>query len=401
MRRILLSCTSLLFATILCSAPAQEAAPVAEDNAARDRLQQSINFAAALPAYSADITMDFKVSSTAGETNETELTAHIDMAGDDRARFKVNVDEGAMELFLAPDARYIYLDAQNQYVDGAAFGDRQKALTLMPGREYRPAQVLLSDFLHNDATLVQQAESIAFVPQEGAGADATDEIRVSGGGLVVDFWIQKGEQPLLQKFSMDLTGMVSQSNPNVASAVVNYSLSDWNLSPNFSEDHFAFKIPEGATELQRAQQKPTDPLEGKPAPALKLDLLGSEGTLDLAAHRGKDVVILDFWASWCGPCRMGLPIVTEVAEQFKDKGVVFYAVNVGEGKVKAQGFVEQTGLAATVALDTTGSAQRDYGASSIPLTVIIDKDGIVHEVHRGLSPSLKMDLTRTLTQLTQ
>ncbi len=340
-------------------------------------------------------------SSTTGESNETALTAHLDMAGADRARFKVDVEDGAMELFYTPEASFIYLDAQKQYVNGDDFGTRAKALTMMPGREYRPAQIMLSDFLHGDKTLLSQAESIAFVNAEGAPAEAPDQIKLAGGGLTFEFWIQKGETPLLEKFSVDLSSMAAQSNPTLASAVVTYALSNWNLNPTFSDGHFEFQIPEGASELKRSQQSQGVALEGKPAPAMNLELLGSDGKLDLADHRGKNVVILDFWASWCGPCRIGLPIVTEVAGQFKEKGVVLYAVNVGEGKVKAQAFVEQTGLSATVALDTTGDTQRDYGASSIPMTVIIDKDGIVHEVHRGVSPSLKMDLTRTLTQLTE
>jgi len=401
MLRITLPCALLSLFVSFGTAFAQEALPATEVNPARDRIKQSIEFISSQPSYGADIAMDFKISATTGESNDTALTAHIDMSGSDLARFKVNVEEGAMELFLTPEARYIYLEAQNQYLDGLDFGDRQEALTLMPGREYRPAQILLSDFLHGDLTLLQQAKTIEFVEQADAKADTPDQIRIDADGLIIDFWIQKGEAPLPTKFSMDLSSMASQGNPAVASAVVNYNLTNWNLSPDFSEDHFTFKIPEGATELQRNQPQQTGAVEGRPAPALKLELLGSEGSLDLAEHRGKNIVILDFWASWCGPCRIGLPIVSEVSEQFKEKGVVFYAVNIGEGKVKAQAFIEQTGLTATVALDTKGTAQRDYGADSIPLTVIIDREGMIHEVHRGVSPTLKMDLTRTLTKLTQ
>lgn len=402
MRRITHFCTLLVLLSLPVAGFAQETTLEAVDQAARERLQASIDFMSALPAFSADIAMDFKVSTAAGESNESALTGHLDMAGTDRARFRVNVDEGAMELFFSPDSRAVYLDAQNQYVDGSAFGERQQALSLMPGREYRPAQILLSDFLHGDATLLEKAEEIRAIAPDDAAAEAPTQIRVAGGGLVADFWIQKADPPLLQRFSMDVTGMIGDAASGVSSAVLRYSLSNWNLSPEFSADHFTFIVPEGATALQqpRAQQA-ADALQGKPAPAIKLGLLGGDGQLDLAAHQGKHVVILDFWASWCGPCRVGLPIVQEVAAQFAEKGVVFYAVNVGEDASAAQAFVDATGLTAPVAMDPEGIAQRDYQADSIPRTVIIDKDGIIQEVHRGVSPNLKSELTRTLTRLTE
>jgi len=400
MKRIALPCALLLLAPLL--ATAQEPAPDTAQDDAANRVRQCIEFLAALPAYSADIAMGFSARTTDGDTSESSLTAHLSMAGNDRARFRVNVEEGTMELFFMPDAKYIYLDATKQYVDGSAFGERNQALTLMPGREYRAAQVLLSDLLHGDTTLLENAREIRFVTGEDAGEDAPDQVQIAAEGLVVDFWIQKGDAPLLDRFSMDITGMLAQANSEVAAAVVNYSLTKWNLSPKFAADHFNFTMPEGATELQRAQQQPqAGSLEGKPAPAITLDLLESGGKLDLAEHKGKNVVILDFWASWCGPCRIGLPIVSEVTAQFAEKGVVFYAVNVGEDARTAQSFVEQTGLTAPVVMDPRGVAQRDYRADSIPMTVIIARDGTVHEVHRGVSPNLKAELTRTLTKLTE
>ena len=55
-----------------------------------------------------------------------------------------------------------------------------------------------------------------------------------------------------------------------------------------------------------------------------------EGEFKLKDHRGERVVMMDFWATWCGPCVMELPILTEVAESYKDKGVVFFGVNLQE-----------------------------------------------------------------------
>jgi thiol-disulfide isomerase/thioredoxin len=388
----------------LCFVPAftavsQDPAATPASSDGQQLLQKSMAYLASLPAYSADLAMNFEMGMTGGETNKTSLTATLAVSGPDRARFRVNLDDGNMELFYAPDSKFIFLSNQNQYLKGDTFGDRQKALTLMPGREYRSSQVLLSDFLHNEKTLLDAATEVLVADSGAEGGEGPQQVRLSAGGVVTDFWIQRGEQPVLLKFTMDLTEMAAKSNPSITSAQLTYTLSNWNLAPTFSADYFSFKIPEGAVEFKPAEQ-PKDPLEGQPAPDIKLDLLGG-GSLDLAAHKDKDVVILDFWASWCGPCRVGLPIVAEVAAQFKDKNVVLYAVNVGEDPQRAQAFVEQTGLTATVALDQKRDAQRKYGANSIPKTVIVGRDGIVHEVHMGTSPALKDQLTETLRALTE
>src|SRR5690606_12849756 len=154
-------------------------------------------------------------------------------------------------------------------------------------------------------------------------------IRARVADLDTDFWIEEGEKPLLRKLAVDLSDVVAQSPTGLTNLVITYDFSNWNVSPEFKEGHFDFAPPEGATELRA--QRPVDPMEGEVAPAFSpLPILGSEQKLDLAQHKDKHVVILDFWASWCTPCRVGLPIVTEVAQEFKDKGVVLYAVNTGE-----------------------------------------------------------------------
>jgi thiol-disulfide isomerase/thioredoxin len=139
-------------------------------------------------------------------------------------------------------------------------------------------------------------------------------------------------------------------------------------------------------------------LVGKEAPAFTLDLLGG-GKLDLAEHKGKHVVILDFWASWCGPCRKAMPVYAKIAEEYKEKGVAFYAVNLAESAETARGFLEKVGVQCAVALDADGNVGKKYGAASIPMSVIIGKDGIVTHVHAGFSDALAAQLKQELDVL--
>ena len=389
------------FALVLFACPAalsQEAPSTPSPEKAL--LQSSIDFLSGLPAFSTEIQMNFELADNTGRTRDGSMKGKLDFSGTDKVRFRVDMEDGYMELFFSPAGKFLYISQENQYVDGKNFGNRQRALTLMPGREFGPAQIMRTDFLHNDPSLMKSMETATLVKAETDGPEAPDRVQTSGGGVTADFWLRRGAEPFLEKLQLDLLKMANEGNPELTKVLVTYAFSNWNTSPEFGPEHFAFTKPEGATVLDPTGGRPEDPLKGKPAPAIKLSLLG-EGTLDLTEHVGKNVVILDFWASWCGPCRQGLPIASEVAKEFKDKNVVFYAVNIGENAEVAKAFLTQTGLDFPVALDLHREAQQKYQANSIPKTVIIGKDGVVHTVHLGVSPTFRMDLTATLQELTQ
>ena len=122
-------------------------------------------------------------------------------------------------------------------------------------------------------------------------------------------------------------------------------------------------------------------LKDEPAPDFELDTL-SGGRVRLSDHRGKNVVILEFWATWCGPCRRSLPIVERVAEKFRDQGVILYAVNRQEKPDDIRAFLDEQGMDVTVALDTDGATGKKY-AQGIPTIAIVGKDGIIKAYYVG------------------
>lgn len=118
------------------------------------------------------------------------------------------------------------------------------------------------------------------------------------------------------------------------------------------------------------------PKIGEPAPLLKATALldaPSGARLDAESLRGK-VVILEFWATWCGPCVAAIPHLNELAEQFKDKPVQFVAITA-EDEAKVEPFLKKRPIKAWVALDTTKAMNEAYGVGGIPHTVILDKEG--------------------------
>lgn len=144
-------------------------------------------------------------------------------------------------------------------------------------------------------------------------------------------------------------------------------------------------------------------LAGKPAPTFKLNLLGG-GEMDLAKHLKKDVVVLDFWASWCPPCRVALPklvgVIDEYQAKLKDRkdapALVFYGVNLNDPDEMLAAFMEQSKLKFNVALDKESTAAKAYLVSSIPQSVIIGADGMVKAVHLGLGPDFESTLRKDL-----
>ena len=120
---------------------------------------------------------------------------------------------------------------------------------------------------------------------------------------------------------------------------------------------------------------------GKPAPDFTLKSL--DGTdVSLSSLKGK-IVILDFWATWCGPCRQGLPVLMEVAKARANDNVVLWAVDLDESKSKVQDFLKKKGWNLPVLLDAKGKVSQKYGVGGIPHTVIIGPDGVIHSVEIG------------------
>ncbi len=121
---------------------------------------------------------------------------------------------------------------------------------------------------------------------------------------------------------------------------------------------------------------------GDAAPAFTLPRLGSEDSFTLADYKGK-VVVLDFWATWCGPCVKGLPVVSSVTASYAEKGVVFAAVNLQEDPEHVAKFMSKKDWSFDVALDSDGAISNLYGVSGIPHSVVIDKKGVIRYVTIG------------------
>ncbi len=139
------------------------------------------------------------------------------------------------------------------------------------------------------------------------------------------------------------------------------------------------------------------PLVGKPAPDFLLKSLDGQ-SFRLSKQRDR-VVVLDFWASWCGPCIQTMPLVEKVVEELGSDKFHLVAVNIQETPARAQSAVDRLNMAATVLLDSDGQTAAVYAANAIPQTVIIDRAGTVTHVFVGGGPKFVEQFRAALESL--
>ncbi|MES2264005.1 MAG: TlpA disulfide reductase family protein [Pseudomonadota bacterium] len=119
---------------------------------------------------------------------------------------------------------------------------------------------------------------------------------------------------------------------------------------------------------------------GKPAPAFELG--GPGGAVKLANYHGK-LVYVDFWASWCGPCRQSFPWMNEMQAKYGAQGLQVIGINVDEKTDDARTFLSSIPAHFVLAFDPAGSAPRSYGIKGMPSSVLIGRDGRIVFEHTG------------------
>jgi len=115
-------------------------------------------------------------------------------------------------------------------------------------------------------------------------------------------------------------------------------------------------------------------------------LQSSDGKpVSLAQFKG-DVVMINFWASWCGPCRQEMPLLDNIYKQYKDMGFTLLGVNVEPHARNADAWLKQTPVSYPILFDPKSQVSQLYQVQAMPTTVIIDRKGIVRFVHNGYLP---------------
>jgi peroxiredoxin len=143
------------------------------------------------------------------------------------------------------------------------------------------------------------------------------------------------------------------------------------------------RIPALLAALSIALPALADP-SGQPAPQFTLGARSGHD-VSLAQYKG-DVVMLNFWASWCGPCRQEMPLLETIYQKYNRLGFVLLGVNVEPDSNAANDWLKATPVSFPILYDKESKVSRLYDVEGMPSTVIIDRAGRVRMLHRGYKP---------------
>jgi thiol-disulfide isomerase/thioredoxin/outer membrane lipoprotein-sorting protein len=286
------------------------------------------------------------------------------------------------QLGAAPASLSDVLDSQI-----LAFANFGKGLPLVgPALKAKTADEFLATF-----------PSIDFVGTEDLNGAKTQHLRVVlQDKLPVDVWFSADATRLL-KFVPDMKTALKNAGEQIADDVelsMTIVFNNWTYDAPLPADAFAIAPPSDAREVDDVFAPPPHKLLGEQAPAFESTTLDGK-PLKLAELAGK-VVVLDFWATWCGPCVRALPEISATTAKYKDRGVVFFAVNQGEEASIIKEFFTSQKLDPPTLLDLEGKVGSAYAVEGIPQTVVIDKNGKIQVVHVGAGPGIGEKLAKEL-----
>jgi thiol-disulfide isomerase/thioredoxin len=212
------------------------------------------------------------------------------------------------------------------------------------------------------------------------------------------FWIDHNSH-LVWKTRMAVTTEVGQSGAKTTSLETTL-YTDVQMSVSLPADTFAFAPPPGAAELNAGRVVGRETLLGRPAADFNLRNLDGE-EIHLSALKGR-VVLLDFWATWCGPCRVTMPRLNSLFKKFRKQDVVILGIDMNENEQTVRAFVRKNRFEYPILLVPKGDpVVENYSARAIPTLVLIDKNGVVADYKVGYGNEteemLRADLVRLLS----
>jgi thiol-disulfide isomerase/thioredoxin/outer membrane lipoprotein-sorting protein len=203
---------------------------------------------------------------------------------------------------------------------------------------------------------------------------------------------------LIRRVTVDMKPMFEQiGRSDVVSASLTVDYTTVKTDTPVLAEQFAWTPPQGAKDIVAARaealaaaqadgdsSEAANAMVGKPASDFTLE--GLDGKQVTLSDLKGSVVILDFWATWCGPCVAALPHLDRIYQDNLKAGVKVYALNQREAREKVQEFVNDKHMTIPVLMDLQGEVAKQYFVSGIPQTVVIGKDGLVKKVLVGFNP---------------
>ncbi|KGJ95014.1 TlpA family protein disulfide reductase [Colwellia psychrerythraea] len=136
---------------------------------------------------------------------------------------------------------------------------------------------------------------------------------------------------------------------------------------------------------------------GKPAPDFTLKSMAGTN-LKLAEQRGK-IIVINFWASWCGPCRKEMPVLQKFYNKYQDLGVSVWGINVEQENQAGRDFLADLNLSFPILFDASNTISATYQVEAMPTTIIVDRDGLVRYAFKGYKPGYEKKYAKAIKKL--
>ena len=407
---------SFLVATCITPALLAQEQPQIEAKA-RTLMNASVRYLQSLERFEMDYTLHAQGNPAPGQEIDERFTSHVALEKPGSFAKIGRGEQGPM----SPPSLYLFADTGTILMGGQAivvnkikglenFFTHQelgyiKEINLLLPMDLR-ADLLRAFLTYNaETTWEQNLQSAEYKGEETLGKLPAHHlqlkyVRALGPEkmtVINDIWLSRGEQPLLLQVkesmendfpAMTFTGTYAnwKVNEPIQASLFKAPIKDMTIHPDYE------------TYMQAANASPAEALVGTVAADFTLQRL--DGTnFTLSEQRGKQVVILDFWATWCAPCVEALPELMAAAKRYQDKDVMLVAVNQQEGAKRVSRFLQKQGWTLDVVLDGEGKTGSLYKVQGIPQTVIVGKDGKIKTVHIGSEPGMRDIIARDLDRI--
>lgn len=360
------------------------------DPAAAELRQKAADFNRSADSYSMEVQMT--VQTDGPVKNSMEMPMSMKWSKPDKLRVESKSPVGTMTIVSDGKASFIYMTGSNQYIKREASFSPEMVMQ-MSGLNTNPTSNLKekTQKVVRDESLVIDGRSVpcSVVETEYSGTTEVNGMKVKPGKTVS--WLAKTNGMMLR---MQSSSVVEASVfPTPLQTSIRMDVTKMTLGEKFPDSDFSFTPPTGAKEIQQmagltfANGKPE--MLGKPLPALKLTTLDGK-PFDIAQLKGK-TVLLNFWTTWCGPCRSEIPDLKKLHSEWKDSDTVILGVDMDEDVDTVKRAINDLKINYPV-VRAAGAENKEMGIHAYPTQVVIDPAGVIlkYEIGRRTEEAFRM-----------